>query len=62
MKSKTYSWILLIALSLIWGSSFILMKRALKDDLNQPVLAPEQVAALRMGIASVILSRTHTQS
>ncbi len=43
------------ALALTWGSSFILMKRALKDDLNQPVLAPDQVAALRMGIASAIL-------
>ncbi|MFM7726924.1 MAG: DMT family transporter [Flavobacteriales bacterium] len=42
-------------LALTWGSSFILMKRALKDDSNQPVLAPEQVAALRMGIASAIL-------
>lgn len=43
------------ALALTWGSSFILMKRALKDDLNQPVLAPDQVAALRMGIASAML-------
>ena len=42
-------------LAITWGSSFMLMKRALKDDLNQPVLAPEQVAALRMAIASFIL-------
>jgi len=42
-------------LALTWGSSFILMKRALKDESNQPVLAPEQVAALRMGIASAML-------
>ena len=42
-------------LALTWGSSFILMKHALKDDLNQPVLAPDQVAALRMGIASALL-------
>jgi drug/metabolite transporter (DMT)-like permease len=42
-------------LALTWGSSFILMKHALKDDLNNPVLAPDQVAALRMGIASAVL-------
>jgi drug/metabolite transporter (DMT)-like permease len=42
-------------LALTWGSSFILMKHALKDELNRPVLAPDQVAALRMGIASAIL-------
>ena len=42
-------------LALTWGSSFILMKHALKDELDQPVLAPDQVAALRMGIASAIL-------
>jgi drug/metabolite transporter (DMT)-like permease len=45
----------MLLLALTWGSSFILMKRGLKDDLNQPVLAPEQVAALRMGIASLVL-------
>ena len=45
----------IIVLALTWGSSFILMKHALKDDLNQPVLAPDQVAALRMGIASALL-------
>jgi len=31
------------------------MKHALKDEFNRPVLAPDQVAALRMGIASAIL-------
>jgi drug/metabolite transporter (DMT)-like permease len=45
----------MLLLALTWGSSFILMKRGLKDDLNQPVLASEQVAALRMGIASLVL-------
>jgi drug/metabolite transporter (DMT)-like permease len=38
-------WLYLIALSLIWGSSFILMKRALQ------YFTPGQVAALRMIIA-----------
>lgn len=45
----------MLLLALTWGSSFILMKRGLKDELNGPVLAPEQVAALRMGIASLVL-------
>lgn len=42
-------------LALTWGSSFILMKNAMLDKMNQQVLAPDQVAALRMGIASAIL-------
>ena len=49
MKSKTYSWILLIALSLIWGSSFILMKRGLE------AFSSDQVAAMRISIAFVTL-------
>jgi drug/metabolite transporter (DMT)-like permease len=43
------------ALALTWGSSFILMKNAMRDEMGKPVLAPEQVAALRMGIASLLL-------
>jgi drug/metabolite transporter (DMT)-like permease len=54
-SSRALHMVAIAILALTWGSSFILMKRALKDDLNQPVLAPEQVAALRMGIASAIL-------
>lgn len=45
----------MILLAVTWGSSFILMKHGLKDDTNQPVLAPSQLAALRMGIASLVL-------
>lgn len=45
----------MLVLALTWGSSFILMKHGLKDDANQPVLAPSQLAALRMGIASLVL-------
>ncbi len=41
--------ILLIVLALIWGSSFILMKRALVE------FSPIQVACLRMGIAFISL-------
>ncbi len=41
--------VILTALAMIWGSSFILMKRALI------VLSPLEIAALRMMLASVIL-------
>lgn len=45
----------MLLLAITWGSSFILMKHGLKDEANQPVLAPSQLAALRMGIASLVL-------
>jgi len=38
-------WVLLAVLSLIWGSSFILMKRGLQ------AYPPDQVAAIRMSVA-----------
>lgn len=49
MNKSFLSWILLICLSLVWGSSFILMKRGLE------AFSSEQVAALRIGIAFVFL-------
>jgi drug/metabolite transporter (DMT)-like permease len=42
-------------LALTWGSSFILMKRGLQTPEGLPVFSPEQVAALRMSIASFVL-------
>ena len=42
MKSEHIRWLILIVLALIWGSSFILMKKALIK------LTPVQVGALRM--------------
>ena len=42
MKSEHIRWMILIVLALIWGSSFILMKKALIH------LSPVQVGALRM--------------
>lgn len=42
-------WILLLATGLIWGSSFILMKKALI------VYSPEQVASMRIFVASMSL-------
>jgi drug/metabolite transporter (DMT)-like permease len=41
-KNSSLKWILMAGLALVWGSSFILMKRALVDFL------PDQVASIRM--------------
>ncbi len=41
MNSKQSRWFILILLALIWGSSFILMKKALID------LSPVQVGAYK---------------
>lgn len=48
-------WSLLLILALIWGSSFILMKRGLFHD-GQPVLTPWQMASARLLIAWLALS------
>ncbi len=56
MKSTRITHLLvLLLLAITWGSSFILMKRGLRDGSDQPVLRPEQVAALRLGIAGLVL-------
>lgn len=49
MNNKQLRWFLLIVISLIWGTSFILMKKALID------LTPIQVGALRIIFSSVAL-------
>ncbi len=50
MSTKFINWIILIVLALIWGSSFILMKRGLD------VYSSDEVAALRILIAFLFLS------
>ncbi len=56
MKTPRSSHVFTLALlAITWGSSFILMKRGLRDEMNQPVLRPEHVAALRLGIAGLVL-------
>lgn len=50
MKQSVSSWIILIVLSLVWGSSFILMKQGLI------AFTSDEVAALRIAIAFVFLS------
>ncbi len=50
MQNKKLAWSLLIILSLVWGSSFILMKRGLD------AFSSDEVAALRISIAFIFLS------
>lgn len=50
IDSKLGHWIILIMLSIIWGSSFILIKRGLD------AFSYEQVATLRIFIASIFLA------
>lgn len=54
-RSPALVWLLLGVLALIWGSSFILMKRGLFHE-GEPVLTPWQLATARMGIAWLALS------
>jgi len=49
MNNKQLRWFLLIIISLIWGSSFILIKKALID------LTPIQVGSLRIIFSSITL-------
>lgn len=49
MKQSSLSWTILITLSLVWGSSFILMKKGME------AFSSEEVAALRISIASIFM-------
>ncbi len=49
MNKKAISWIILIALSLVWGSSFMLMKQGLR------AFSSDEVAGLRITIASAFM-------
>lgn len=50
MNSKSLSWFILVLLALVWGSSFILMKRGLD------AFSSDEVAALRISIAFLFLT------
>ncbi len=50
IQNSTMSWILIVALSLIWGSSFMLIKNSLAT------FSAGQVGALRMLVAALIFS------
>ena len=55
MIAKYKSWFLLIFLSCIWGSSFILMKLGMFASDGSKIFSDTQVAALRMLLASLVL-------
>lgn len=49
MKKPALAWAILLALSLVWGSSFILMKKGMI------AFSSDEVAALRISMASLVL-------
>lgn len=56
MSTKSLVWILFIFLSLTWGSSFILMKKAMFPvSEEEMVFGPFQVGALRIFLAGLVL-------
>ncbi len=55
MTNERLSWILLIILSLVWGSSFILMQKSMDPVEHESVMGPYQVGALRIFIAGLVL-------
>jgi drug/metabolite transporter (DMT)-like permease len=54
-RDEWLKWVLLLVLALIWGSSFILMKRGLFHE-GRPVLNAWQMASARLAIAWLTLS------
>lgn len=55
MKIAGKYWFLLLLLSLIWGSSFILMKKGMYGPAGEIVFNSNQVATLRILLASLAL-------
>ncbi|MDX1651504.1 MAG: DMT family transporter [Brumimicrobium sp.] len=56
MNKELKNWLILIFLACIWGSSFVLMKRGMTDKITgESVFSSEQVASLRMLLASTVL-------
>lgn len=54
-RKSILSWLLLVLLSLIWGSSFILMLRGMETEDHTPIYSNVQVGALRMTIAGLAM-------
>jgi len=56
MNKKVENWLLLMVLAFIWGSSFILMNRAMFDNSNAPtLLSASEVGAVRMVLAALFM-------
>lgn len=56
MQNETKSWLILLLLSCVWGSSFILMKLGMEDlETGTEIYNNNQVAALRMAFAGIVL-------
>ena len=55
MSKRTISWALLVFLAVIWGSSFILMKKAMFTATGEAIFSDTQVGALRMLLAALAL-------
>jgi drug/metabolite transporter (DMT)-like permease len=55
MTKEMKGWLLLILLSCVWGSSFILMKKGMYTTDGELIFSDGQVGALRMLIAGLVL-------
>lgn len=55
MSKDLRSWLSLFILALIWGASFILMKRGMYDETGGHIFSDSQVGALRMAIAGLVM-------
>ena len=54
-NNKLVNWFLFVLISLIWGSSFILMKKGMFNTMGQPTLSAFHVAAIRILSAGLVL-------
>lgn len=55
MANQTKAWVILIILSIVWGSSFILMEKAMHPTKLDVAFNAYQVGALRTFIAALVL-------
>src|SRR5690606_13682595 len=54
-EKRGIAWLILIILSLVWGSSYILIKLSLFDLDGNERLKPNQLGAIRMSICALVL-------
>lgn len=56
MQNETKSWLILLVLACVWGSSFILMKLGMEDlGSGAKIFNSNQVGSLRMAFAGLVL-------